>query len=358
MSIAQERRTQIEGMVESAFGARTSLCDKTHELYQHVASNAPLMVIRGGEERRVVDNFALLGHILNKEVYEWSPATGLYRCKPSAELVSARVSEDIVMTPQERKEAGVTGLGLLAFYLRDLWQHPHLGADPSRNPTRHLNRRDIQDDQSRGSVFIIKDAHLYLQGQPMSLRMLKDLIEQVTWQQHNRQPGPEGRRDRSLKGMTIVLTSTLGWEIPSEIRDHSVDIVFPGPNADEFKDLMYGSILGPSASVDSRQRVEAQEGRVLHAATGLKASAFIASLKISGVEQRLDRNSPYDIRDDIIADSKKQNIKAGGAISYEEPSWSMDDVGGHDFLKAYLRDRSCFFDPENPIQDGRCPGLW
>jgi SpoVK/Ycf46/Vps4 family AAA+-type ATPase len=351
--LSETRREQIEQLVETSFGGKTALCAKAHEIYQLVASHVPLVVMRGGEERRIVDNLALIGHINNTEVYDWSIATGLYRCKPSAQLSSKRIPEEISMSPQERQAAGVSGLGLLAYYLRDKWQHPMLGARPESNPTFGQNRTDIKQEQSRGSVFIIKDAHLFLSGpgNVLNLRQMKDLVEYVTWQQHTRVMAGE-RRDRSLKGMTIVLTAPLGWEIPAEIKQQvSSDMVFPSPTESEFKKLLYGSVLGNGSPTDARTRVESQEGRIIQAATGLQASSFMSAIKTSVVEQKLDRNSPFDIRDDIIASAKKAAIKAGGAISYEEPTWSMDDVGGHDALKRYLRDRSVFFDPENPIID-------
>lgn len=355
MSLADDRRNQIETMVESAFNARTSLCDKAHDIYQNVAANATLLVLRNGEERRVTDNLALIGHVLNKEVYTWSVAAGLYRCKPSAELVSMRIREAINITPEGRALGSTGGsLGLLLYYLREEWQHPMLGARASTNPTYGSNRRDIPNDQSRGSVFILKDGHSLLVNQPVALRMLKDLLESVAWNQHDRQPDRVNGslvRDQSLKGMTIVITAPLGWEIPAEIKDHAVDMIFPGPNANEFRDLMYGAILSPASPEALRRRLEEQENSIMHAATGLKGLTFINSLKVSAIEQTLDGNSPLDIRSEIIAAAKKQAIKAGGAISYEEPNWSMDDVGGHEMLKAYLRARSIFFDPENPIAD-------
>lgn len=352
MSISEVRREDIEKRVELAFGGKTSLCSKAHELFQIVASHAPLLVLRAGEERRIVDNLAMIGHINNTEVYDWSIATGLYRCTPKAALVSKRVPEEIVLTAQERQAAGVTGLGLLAYYLREKWQHPMLGARAENNPTFAQNRTDIKQEQSRGSIFIMKDAHLFLSGpgNVVNLRQLKDLIEYVTWQQHTR-PMVGDKRDRSLKGMTIVLTVPLGWEIPAEIKDQAIDMVFPSPTDAEFKRLLYGSVLGNSGTSEARQRVESQEGRIIQSATGLRAASFMSAIKVSVVEQKFDGNSPFDIRDDIIADAKKAAIKAGGAISYEEPNWSMDDVGGHDALKRYLRDRSVFFDPENPIID-------
>lgn len=351
MSTKDEVRKKIEEMVVESFGANVSLCNATHEIFQNIAGDVPFLIVRGGEERRIVDNFALIGNMWKKEVYEWSIADGLYRCTPCAELINHRISEKVSLSDEQRRAAQCAGFSLFNYYLKNIWQHPVLGANTDQNPTSHKNSESITVDNCRGSVFILKDGHLSLNDAP-SIRSLKELIETILWRQGDRLIN-NSNQDNSLKGMCIVLTVPLGWNVPEELKSHAVEIIFPAPNKDELRSLFYGSILGSNyKNSPLYPSFKAQEAKVLHAATGLKASSFVNGLKVSAVEQSvINNNKTHEIIEDILVKAKRQAIKAGGAINYEEPNWSMDDVGGHDRLKEYLRQRSMFFDPENPITD-------
>jgi SpoVK/Ycf46/Vps4 family AAA+-type ATPase len=350
-----ERREQIEALVEDSLGAVMPLCQKAHSVFQLLASSHQLIVVRGSEERRIIDNFSVIGHALGRVVYHWSLTSGLFRCLPSASNIQQQAIEDIVLSDEARKKlAGGPGLPALLYYLREEWQHPYRGSAPQQNPTFDLNRTNVTEDEMRGSVFILKDAHMLLQGQnnTLALRMLKDLIEATSWQVGSSRVSVSGRADNSLDRMTIVITAPIGWEIPSEIRDVTADLTFPRPTSEEFSSLLYSAAnIDPSSNDEKYTIVSEQEGKVLHAATGLSAHGFIQSIRVSCVEQKLDRNSPLHFRHDIIATAKKSAIKAGGAVIYEEPNCSMEDVGGHDVLKQYLSERAIFFDPDNPIHD-------
>lgn len=345
------RRRQIEGLVENSLGVHLSLCDDSPAIHKIMASSQPLAVIRGSEERRIIDNIATIGHALRKEVYHWSLTSGLNRCLPTADNYQSDAPEPITLSEEGKRKVPAPGLPMLLWYLLNEWQHPFRGSDPTKNPTYAMNRTDITASDSKGVVFILKDAHMLLnpQSSAIAIRMLKDLVEAIAWQISSR----NGQNDMSLFDMTIIITAPIGWEIPVEFRDLASDLIFPRPNNDEFSSLLYeAALIDRADSTNAKYRqMAAQEGQILHAATGLSASNFLGAIKESCVEQALDRNDPYNIRHDIIADAKKNAIKAGGAIIYEEPNWSMSDVGGHDVLKSYLQECSLFFDPTNPIQD-------
>ena len=165
MPYNQDRRAQIEAIVEDDLGAHYALSDAAHEIYQAIASPAPFVVVRTSEERRVINNFALIGRALKREVYHWSLTSDLYRCKPEADNIEQHIPEPVALSEEAQRRVPGIGLHVISYYLREEWQHPWTGSRPEQNSTFRENRQDVSESEMKGSVFILKDAHMLLWSQ-------------------------------------------------------------------------------------------------------------------------------------------------------------------------------------------------
>ena len=111
-----------------------------------------------------------------------------------------------------------------------------------------------------------------------------------------------------------------------------VRLVYPPPDIDELKLLLEQLLADPGARHDLSP--EARD-RLLRAALGLSSNqaqrVFAKAIVTHGV---------LDQRDiELIAEEKKQIIKASGALEYYCPQETMQDVGGLGLLKDWLRMR-------------------
>jgi ATP-dependent 26S proteasome regulatory subunit len=352
----KDNRKQIENSLETKLGSRFPLCNEAHEIYELLYSGTPLIILRTDEEQRAVDNVLMTSFLLDKEGYHWSPALGLYRRTPVQEDVWFHVQEEMVADPNDKIFAALRSspIAAVSYYLRNLWQHPVLGT--TTNPSNSSVPPDwpVMD---KGSVFVLKDAHLFLsQNQPVPLRMLKELVASIQWRITDRDV-----EDQSLKNMSIVITAPYTWAVPDEIKEFAVDIQMGKPNEDESRMMIYGIYgLDPFDTSDNTKEFKSvveQEKSILHATTGLTLKSLIDSMKISIINKKFFGENAYDVDLDILREQKARAIQVGSAVSYEEPKYSMEDVGGHATLKTYLTERAIFFDPNNPIQDRLPAGM-
>jgi SpoVK/Ycf46/Vps4 family AAA+-type ATPase len=186
------------------------------------------------------------------------------------------------------------------------------------DPLKALEAIDKIDSPS---VFVLRDFHQCWDKQPVVIRKLRSLAQRLKYTHH-----------------TILIT-TPTREIPAELEDAAVRLVYPPPDMVELKLLLEKLLATPGARHDLAPKAR---DRLLRAALGLSSNqaqrVFAKAIVTDGV---------LDQRDiDLIADEKKQIISASGALEYYSPQETMSDVGGLGTLKDWLRKRETAFGRE------------
>lgn len=184
---------------------------------------------------------------------------------------------------------------------------------------------DFAAQLSEPSVVVMKDLHPALggsqrAGDPLVIRQLRDIA-------------------RSFKigevARTLIIVSPV-LEIPPELEKDVTIVDFPLPSELEIRDLLESLISSNSAS--GRIRVELDDaGRelIVKAARGLTIheaeNAFARAIVEDGV---LDAS---DV--DLILEEKNQAIRKSGLLDSISVTTDLDDIGGLENLKSWLRRR-------------------
>jgi SpoVK/Ycf46/Vps4 family AAA+-type ATPase len=171
------------------------------------------------------------------------------------------------------------------------------------------------------SVFVLRDFHQCWDRQPRIIRKLRNLAQRLKYTHH-----------------TVIVTMPTPL-IPEELDDATVRLVYPPPDVAELKLLLVQLLSTPGARHDLSPETR---DNLLRAALGLSSNqaqrVFAKAIVTNGV---------LDQRDiDLIAEEKKQIIKASGALEYYSPQETMQDVGGLGLLKAWLSQREAAFGPK------------
>jgi hypothetical protein len=171
------------------------------------------------------------------------------------------------------------------------------------------------------SVFVLRDFHQCWDRQPRIIRKLRNLAQRLKYTHHT---------------VIVTMPSPL---IPEELDDATVRLVYPPPDISELKLLLVQLLSTPGARHDLSPETR---DNLLRAALGLSSNqaqrVFAKAIVTNGV---------LDQRDiDLIAEEKKQIIKASGALEYYSPQETMQDVGGLGLLKEWLRKREAAFGPK------------
>lgn len=194
-------------------------------------------------------------------------------------------------------------------------------SDQGRKPLEALNAV-LQDAQP--CIYVLKDFHPYLKD-PVVVRQLRDLCYALK---------------RSYK--TLVLISPV-LELPYELQKSVtvIDLPVPGREIMEglLEELLHDVAAGGKATVNL---TEDDKDRLVTAVLGLtldEAERVFA--------QALVRDAKLDASDiDAVVAEKKRIVRKCGLLEYYTPEETMDDVGGLDVLKEWLRKRSRAFTAE------------
>ena len=192
-------------------------------------------------------------------------------------------------------------------------------ADQGRRPLEALNAA-LQGAQP--CIYVLKDFHPYLKD-PVIVRQLRDLCHSLK---------------RSYKTL-VLLSPTL--ELPMELQKSVTVVDIPVPGRGVMEDLLDELIesAGDKATVSL---TPADRDRLVTAVLGLtldEAERVFA--------QALVRDAKLDASDiDAVVSEKKQIIRKTNLLEYYTPEENLDDVGGLDVLKEWLRKRGRAFSDE------------
>jgi len=194
-------------------------------------------------------------------------------------------------------------------------------SDGGRKPLEALNAV-LQDAQP--CIYVLKDFHPYLQD-PVVVRQLRDLCHALR---------------RSYK--TVVFLSPK-LELPFELQKSVTVIDLPVPGRQVMEALLdelardvtqAGTATVNLAPADRDRLVTAVLGLTLDEAERVFSQALVRDAKLDA----------SDI--EAVVSEKKQIIRKSGLLEYYDPEEGMDDVGGLDILKGWLRKRARAFSDE------------
>lgn len=198
------------------------------------------------------------------------------------------------------------------------------GSVPSaRDPLAALEQIDKAPD---GTLCVLKDFH-EVWSNPQIKRKLRSLAHNLKF----------------TKKSIIVTTPSIN--VPVELKDETVVVELPPPQADELEEVL--SQLAQTPGVKVRLTQLGRE-KLVQAALGLTTAQ--AQRVFS---KAIVRDGVLDDRDiDLVTEEKKQIIRESEALEFFAVTETPDDVGGLGVLKEWLRLRERAF-----TQDARDYGL-
>src|SRR5437660_156468 len=187
----------------------------------------------------------------------------------------------------------------------------------SKDPLKAL-RFILEAKKDERAVFILRDLHAF-QKNPEVVRLLRDLARNLK---------------ETLK--TVFMISPL-LQVPPELDKELAVVEYPLPELAEI-----GTILDRVASMvpGSKAAPSGQEREhIIEAALGLTAdeaeNVFAKSLVQTGT---------FDI--DVILSEKERIVRKSGVLEFFRTHEKMDDIGGLDQLKTWLKKRQSAFSEE------------
>jgi ATP-dependent 26S proteasome regulatory subunit len=179
--------------------------------------------------------------------------------------------------------------------------------------------------QREPGVFVFKDLHPFIDS-PAVTRWLRDAIASFK---------------ESYK--TIILMSPI-QQVPIELEKEVAVVDYPLPNLEELNHVLTSQLDQarrdqlPRRSDPAKISTETRE-KLLSAALGLtRDEAEKVYRKAYVTAGRLTESEV-----DIVLSEKRQLIRRNGILEYLEEEGTLDDVGGSDDLKLWLKQRSIAF---------------
>jgi SpoVK/Ycf46/Vps4 family AAA+-type ATPase len=194
-----------------------------------------------------------------------------------------------------------------------------VGGEPqgdSKDPLKAL-RFILEAKKDERAVFILRDLHAF-QKNPEVVRLLRDLARNLK---------------ETLK--TVFMISPL-LQVPPELDKEVAVVEYPLPELSEI-----GTILDRVMSmVPGKTPPSGQEREhIVEAALGLTAdeaeNVFAKSLVQTGT---------FDI--DVILSEKERIVRKSGVLEFFRTQEKMENIGGLDLLKSWLRKRQAAFSEE------------
>lgn len=227
---------------------------------------------------------------------------------------SVVTDESLIKTPRKVFTWSVT---------TGLSENGQKGKEDTKTPLKALEFIEKYDEPS---IFILKDFHVYFgaNGRPgdnQLIRKVRDLL-------------PLLKQSQSPKNVIFVSPSLV---LPDDLQKDVTIIDFDLPSFSEIKAVLDEMIFANQKSgrividlkEDEKERlVKAALGLTLHEAENAFARAMVE-------DGRLDVN---DV--DVIMEEKRQIIKKSGILEFIKSDLKMEDVGGLENLKRWLKKRN------------------
>ncbi|MBN8555014.1 MAG: AAA family ATPase [Deltaproteobacteria bacterium] len=185
--------------------------------------------------------------------------------------------------------------------------------------------------QSGSGLFLIKDFSWKLAPESLLKRMLKDVFQLTK---------------SSFK--TLFLCSSIA-EIPDDMLKDIVSIDFSLPDEMDLGTIFESVLKGaPKVKVSL---TEEQKAKLLKGALGLTGDeAKFAFQKMLVGKTELNEDAL-----DIIYEEKARIVKRDGLLEFVPTKYNLEDIGGLENLKDWLKDRATFFSKEAQSAGLRMP---
>jgi AAA+ superfamily predicted ATPase len=183
------------------------------------------------------------------------------------------------------------------------------------------------------TVFILKDFHNCLQNQPLIIRQLRNLAQEL----------------KSTR-KSIVITSPQS-KVPDDLKDDIFTLDFPPPGVSELQSILdrftnNTRVQMKLTPLGKEKILQSALGLSCNQATRVFGKSIVAEIrddkgrviKAGGV---LDESGI-----DMVTNEKKTIIRESGALEFYAPSETIGDVGGLEVLKDWLRKRERAFSQE------------
>ncbi len=193
-------------------------------------------------------------------------------------------------------------------------QDPQAAKDP-------LGALEAIEKADGEALFLLRDFHQCWHNQPRVIRKLRNVAQSLKYTRKS-----------------IIVTAPTA-ELPAELKDDAVILEVPPPDREELSGILdhLAKTPGVRIELDAQQREQ-----IINLALGLSASqaqrVFGKAMVTGG---KLDQE---DIG--MIAAEKRAIIRDSGALEYFVASETLNDVGGLEVLKDWLRLRELAFREE------------
>jgi SpoVK/Ycf46/Vps4 family AAA+-type ATPase len=190
-------------------------------------------------------------------------------------------------------------------------------------PTRQMDPKTLLETIGSTSgkvVYVLHDFH-EVWREPGFKRQLKSLSQNL----------------RSNEA-TVVVTIPKN-EVPEELKNEAVIVDLPIPDEKDIDDLLSKITSGQNLEVDLSEN---SRRKLVQAALGLT----LAQARRAFGEALVSSNGLTEDSIQFVLSQKKQVLRQSEALEFYSTNETMDNVGGLDQLKAWLRDRERAFSKE------------
>jgi AAA+ superfamily predicted ATPase len=198
-----------------------------------------------------------------------------------------------------------------------------LSPDPEHGPLQFnapdpLSALDVVGAYEEPALFVLKDFHHYLDNAAL-LRKLRDLAAELR---------PTGKH---------VVFLGPRFTVPEDLEKEVEVIDYPPPDVEELASALE-SALESAGGTEAEVAGEARD-RLLNAALGLTLNEARAVFTRALVRD----GALTDAGLELVLAEKKQIVRRSGILEFYEAQEGMEDVGGLEGLKAWLRRREAAF---------------
>ncbi len=262
-----------------------------NQINHMIKSRFRILYIRSHEERRVKEFFKDLTVYRGQELFQWDCDRG---------LLDGYSGERVASDSSEINDGDPTAI------LSHIIDHAGKHSKPMR-----------EGKVPSGAIYLLLDYHHFLEGFPPVERKLKEFAETVSV-------------------CTIVIISPI-FVCPPTLEKQVTLIDFPVPSYDEINTSLQklAKEIAPQLPEASKEAQENEEDLV-KAASGLTLTEAENAYAMSVV---CDKR--FNIQ--TILNEKKQMIRKGGILEYRDSRFTLDDLGGVDTLKSWLKMRRLAF---------------
>lgn len=200
-----------------------------------------------------------------------------------------------------------------------------IGQSESNNNRSKKKDDKKEEEETQPAIFIFKDLHQYMTDKDV-VRFLRDCKEEYFGDKY----------------CPIIVTSPV-TEIPPEVEKLFTYWEYPLMNKEELANT-FNKYLGNMMYSD------AEKEEIITAACGLTSREVLRAIMHS-----MAKNSDKKVRASDIYEEKIQLVKKSGCIDYVTPQYTMDDLGGCDNFKIWMKKMKEALTPEAQEFGVPCP---